>query len=65
MRIFEVKNDTIAKLAGLQVDDIILSVNNQLVNDAQLVVKLIGQKSEITLLILRGNNQMFVTLSIN
>ena len=38
---------------------------NQLVNDAQLVVRLIGQKSEITLLILRGNNQMFVTLSIN
>jgi serine protease Do len=65
VRIIDTKEDGVAKLAGLQTGDIILSINNQSVSDLSLVSKLVMNKNNITLLILRGDMQMFVSLSTN
>ncbi|MCX8514460.1 MAG: Do family serine endopeptidase [Burkholderiales bacterium] len=53
----------IAQLSGLLPDDIIVSVNNIQVNNVQQLKTLIGNKPTIALLIIRGDAQMFITLT--
>jgi serine protease Do len=53
----------VAQLAGLLPDDIIVSVNNIQVNNIEQLKTLIGNKATIALLIIRGDSQMFITLT--
>ncbi len=55
----------VAEMAGLMTGDVILSVNNQSVNNVKMVKELLGNTTTAALLILRNNQQMFVTISVN
>ncbi|MCE3268117.1 MAG: hypothetical protein K0R49_369 [Burkholderiales bacterium] len=53
-----------AQMSGILPGDIILSINNILIRDINQVKAIVGFSKTIVVLILRNNQQMFVTLSI-
>jgi serine protease Do len=55
----------VAQLAGVVPGDVILSVNNKPVTSAAQVKTIIGAGKTVALLISRGGQQMFITMSID
>lgn len=55
----------VAEMAGLMTGDVILSINNQSVSNVKIAKELLDKKTTVALLILRNNQQMFVTISVN
>jgi serine protease Do len=55
----------IGQISGLTSGDVILSVNNQLVSNTNQAKNLLANTNIAALLILRGQQQMFVTISSN
>ena len=56
---------SISAMAGIMPNDIILKVNDKDVNTITECNQLINNKNSVALLISRGGQQMFVTLSVN
>jgi serine protease Do len=60
-----VNTQAIAAMAGIIPNDVILKVNDKDANNIAECKRLLNGKNSVALLILRGGQQMFVTLSVN
>ncbi|TXH55129.1 MAG: Do family serine endopeptidase [Bacteroidia bacterium] len=57
--------NNVAAMAGVMPGDVILAVNSSHVNNINQAKNLIGDKKTVALLIVRGGQQIFITLSVD